>query len=256
MIKQMINLDPSARPTFDTLLHTSRGTVYPESFYSFLHNYVSSINELPSPSPFAPTVPSSNTVTATHSVAPSISSNSTHKATATSINANPPSADNASGALPSDSDHRIERIWADYESVEPYIVPEIGDETVMDPRIDYGSSAGSSRPYQVWSHKCAYYVWYLTRAGFLQDILPVELYIPNRDSKLRGALHLGSRAAAEGKSSCIFNPPLMVVVIKFLRWSRLDHTFSRKRQHPELFISKLQSPGFGCLSGIGSSSNR
>ena len=34
------------RPTFDTLLHTSHGTVLPECFYSFLYNYVSSINEL------------------------------------------------------------------------------------------------------------------------------------------------------------------------------------------------------------------
>jgi phosphoinositide-3-kinase regulatory subunit 4 len=152
MIKQMISLDPSARPTFDTLLHTSRGTVYPESFYSFLHNYVSSVNELPAPSPFSPTVPSisAGTVTATHSVAPSVSSNSTLKTTATSaMNTNSASGDNASGALPSDSDHRMERIWADYESVEPYIVPEIGDETVMDVKVDYGSSASSSRPYQV-----------------------------------------------------------------------------------------------------------
>ena len=41
-------LDPSERPTFDTLLHTLRGTVFPESFYSFLHNHASSVNELSS----------------------------------------------------------------------------------------------------------------------------------------------------------------------------------------------------------------
>ncbi|KAF9007713.1 hypothetical protein BDZ89DRAFT_1144434 [Hymenopellis radicata] len=52
LIKQMISLDPSARPTFDTLLHTSRGTVFPESFFSFLHNYVTSVNDLPVESPF------------------------------------------------------------------------------------------------------------------------------------------------------------------------------------------------------------
>lgn len=33
----------------------------------------------------------------------------------------------------------------------------------------------------------------------LQDILPVELNIPNRDSKLRVAFHAGPRAATEGK---------------------------------------------------------
>ena len=44
----MISLDPSERPAFNTLLHTSRGTVFPEFFYSFLHNYVFSVNELSS----------------------------------------------------------------------------------------------------------------------------------------------------------------------------------------------------------------
>jgi phosphoinositide-3-kinase regulatory subunit 4 len=43
----------------------------------------------------------------------------------------------------------MERIWADYESVEPYLIPDIGDETVMDVKVDYGSSAGSSKPFQV-----------------------------------------------------------------------------------------------------------
>ena len=51
----MIALDPPARPTFDTLLHTSRGAVFPESFYSFLHNYVSTVNEVDSPSFFSAT---------------------------------------------------------------------------------------------------------------------------------------------------------------------------------------------------------
>ena len=41
-------LGPSERPTFDTLLRTLRGTVFPESFYSFLHNHASSVNELSS----------------------------------------------------------------------------------------------------------------------------------------------------------------------------------------------------------------
>ena len=44
----------------------------------------------------------------------------------------------------------MERIWADYESVEPYLIPDTGDETVMDVKVDYGSSAGSSKPYQVF----------------------------------------------------------------------------------------------------------
>jgi phosphoinositide-3-kinase, regulatory subunit 4 len=150
-IKQMIALDPSVRPTFDTLLHTSRGTVFPESFYSFLHNYVSSVNDLPTPSPFSPIQPSTSAASTigTHSMAPSTSSNSTFKPNTTSGFSNTPSAEPSDGVLPTDSDHRMERIWADYESVEPYLVPDTGDETVMDVKVDYGSSTGSSKPFQV-----------------------------------------------------------------------------------------------------------
>lgn len=36
----------------------------------------------------------------------------------------------------------------------------------------------------------------------MQDILPVELHIPNRESKLRGALYSGLRATAEGTVVC------------------------------------------------------
>ncbi|KZP29206.1 hypothetical protein FIBSPDRAFT_212155 [Athelia psychrophila] len=54
----MVNLDPSARPALDALLHTARGPgrafpVFPTCIYSFLHNYASAINDLPSPAPFS-----------------------------------------------------------------------------------------------------------------------------------------------------------------------------------------------------------
>ena len=147
----MIALDPLARPTFDTLLHTSRGTVFPESFYSFLHNYVSSINDLPTPSPFslmaAPVSAGSTSVT--HSIAPSTSSNSTLRPNTNSGLSSTPSAEPRDGTLPNDSDHRMEKIWADYDSVEPYLIPDTRDDTVMDVKIDYGSPAGSLKPYQV-----------------------------------------------------------------------------------------------------------
>ncbi|EGO26710.1 hypothetical protein SERLADRAFT_355396 [Serpula lacrymans var. lacrymans S7.9] len=100
IIKQMIALDPTTRPTFDTLLHTSRGSVFPECFYSFLHNYVSSINDLPT------------------------------------------RAETTSDALPSDSDNRLERIWEDYEGVEPYLLPDTAEQTVMDVKLEYGLEDG------------------------------------------------------------------------------------------------------------------
>ncbi|KAJ6613557.1 hypothetical protein B0H10DRAFT_2047665 [Mycena sp. CBHHK59/15] len=161
VIKQMIDLEPTARPTFDTLLHTSRGTVFPESFYSFLHNYVSSINDLPSNSPFSTTAPSTAATTTTPaSIAPSISSSTVRPSSSLGINAtsipgaDPPPPD----ILPSDSDHRMEIIWSDYESVEPYLVPDTVEETVMNVKVEYNSSTSMSKPFQ--------------------DILPVELHIP------------------------------------------------------------------------------
>ncbi|KAF9485745.1 other/VPS15 protein kinase [Pholiota conissans] len=167
LIKQMISLDPAERPTFDTLLHTSRGTVFPECFYSFLHNYISSLNELsneslatnnPQPSPHPPSMGGT--------VRPSASS--------------PLGAVNEvkTDLLPSDSDHRLERIWADYESIEPYIVPECNPTTEAPVKVEYMPAMSSaSRPFQ--------------------DILPVELHIPNRDSSLRGSVQGGRFAATE-----------------------------------------------------------
>lgn len=190
MIKQMIHLDPSSRPTFDTLLHTARGPghVFPESFYSFLHNYVSSVNDLPSPSPFSPSsnqTPNNPTstgigTTGAHSVVPSTSSASTVKPGTTTSNT---TSGGGEAALPSDSDQRIDRIWADYESVEPYLVADSDSESARPEtgvKVDYGYGNGSP-------------------GKAFQDILPVELHIPNRDSELRAGAAGGQRAATEGE---------------------------------------------------------
>ncbi|KAF8958945.1 hypothetical protein BDZ97DRAFT_1839964 [Flammula alnicola] len=172
LIKQMINLDPAERPTFDTLLHTSRGTVFPESFYSFLHNYVSSINELSSESL---AVNNPQYIPSQPSIPPSVS-NTVRSSTSGPLNA---VNEVKSDLLPSDSDHRLERIWADYESIEPYIAPESGPPPPdMDVKVEYMPSVSSaSKPFQ--------------------DILPVELHIPNRDSSLRGSMQGGRFAATE-----------------------------------------------------------
>ena len=146
----MISLDPSERPTFDTLLHTSRGTVFPESFYSFLHNYVSSVNELSSdvlavnaPSPSA--IPSH--------IAPSISGGTLRPSPSGGLNPTTGAgigSEVKSDALPSDSDHRLDRIWADYESIEPYITLENVERDEMDVKVDYMPAViSTSRPFQV-----------------------------------------------------------------------------------------------------------
>ena len=136
MILGMIRLDPSARPTFDSLLHITRGTVFPESFFSFLHNYVASVNEL--------SIVNGDFMAA-------VSSASTAGASTLKPQAATPhlSGDSLSSLLPSDSDHRMERIWADYESVVPYITQDLPEVPKMDWISDELSSFSSMKPLQV-----------------------------------------------------------------------------------------------------------
>jgi phosphoinositide-3-kinase regulatory subunit 4 len=141
----MINLDPAERPTFDTLLHTSRGSVFPESFYSFLYNYVSSINE-PSSETLVVNNPTSTPVHGHPSIPSTVSSNL--RPASSNLN---PGNDIKCDLLPSDSDHRLERIWGDYESIEPYILPESSPPPDMDVTVEYPPSIDSpaGKPFQV-----------------------------------------------------------------------------------------------------------
>lgn len=145
----MIALDPVARPTFDALLHNVRGVVFPEVFYSFLHGYVWSINELPITLPFS-TLPTTSappeilTPTTSAASAPA----STMKAGAVTpldtVDAKVPEA-----AVPRDADHKMEKIWADYESIEPYLLEDTGENTVTDIRVDYAPADTQGKPFQV-----------------------------------------------------------------------------------------------------------
>ncbi|KAH9058039.1 hypothetical protein EDB83DRAFT_2520935 [Lactarius deliciosus] len=175
LIKDMIALNPSARPPFDTLLHSVRGIVFPEVFYSFLHGYVSSINELPATTlsvPVPTTATSPEILTPATSSAASPTVNGGAVTPVLTVDAKVPEA-----AVPRDADHKLEKIWADYESVEPYLVEDSGEDTVTDVRVEYGPAETSGKP--------------------LQDILPVELCIPNRDSKLFRVKKPRSSAATE-----------------------------------------------------------
>ena len=146
----MIELDSTMRPTFDTLLHTSRGSVFPESFYSFLYNYVSSINDLPHSTPFTTALPQTATFAQT-SVLPSASGSTIRPGSSLGPSAtNVTATENTMESFPSDSDHRLEKLWADYESVEPYLGPDTIEETVMDVKLEYASSStGVYKPFQV-----------------------------------------------------------------------------------------------------------
>lgn len=144
----MIALDPAARPSFDLLLHTSRGTVFPECFYSFLHNYLSSLNDLPTPSPFA--MPTAAMLAPSAAASPHTPSGASPKAPSTLGNL-ASTADESSGRLPNDSDRRIEQLWRDFESVEPYLAPDTQEEPEdRNIRIDYAAAAAVGKAFQVF----------------------------------------------------------------------------------------------------------
>ncbi|KAG9307924.1 hypothetical protein JVU11DRAFT_12894 [Chiua virens] len=150
MIQQMISLDPASRPSFDAALANARGHVLPECFYSFLHEYVASISERATTFPF----PSSNSTTN----APAIPATP-----ANTVKSREPSSNvgSAGEALPSESDHRIDRIWEDYASVHSHLLPpQQVERTVGDVKVNYDTIVPSSPNLQ-------------------QDIFPVSLQIPS-----------------------------------------------------------------------------
>jgi phosphoinositide-3-kinase regulatory subunit 4 len=144
LIKQMITLDHTVRPTFDTVLHTSRGTVFPECFYSFLHNYVHSVCELSEKNPFiaSPALTTTGTPTTTpvtHIPKPA-------QRAPISMSQELHGDDN----LPSDSDHRMERIWSDYESVETYLEQNTSEGSPTNGKVESLKTAPpTSIPLQV-----------------------------------------------------------------------------------------------------------
>lgn len=52
MVRQMISLEPSSRPSFEQILSTNRGSTLPELFYSFFHEYNVFLQDVPSPATF------------------------------------------------------------------------------------------------------------------------------------------------------------------------------------------------------------
>lgn len=165
MVLQMIDLNPSLRPTFDNLLSSARGTAFPTSFYDFYHTYVHSVEELPSPSPFSTSHPPSTHSNATHnhpssklsnistadgtstptSAHPSVFSASSHvttfshSSTAAHTTTHTSAAMGAGGvqetqggrdgrnveSLPRNSDRRIDAIWEDFDAVVPWLNQEL-----------------------------------------------------------------------------------------------------------------------------------
>jgi len=47
MISRMLGRDPDERPSFDHILNSFRGSIFPEYFYTFLKDYVNSLSDTP-----------------------------------------------------------------------------------------------------------------------------------------------------------------------------------------------------------------
>ncbi|KZS96937.1 WD40 repeat-like protein [Sistotremastrum niveocremeum HHB9708] len=143
LIRRMTSLEPAARPTFDSLLHLYRGSVFPETFYAFLHGYVSSMNMLSTPNPFSAmeSQPSPDRI-----VMNGLQSNQ---------------------KLPSDADHRLERIWAEYDGIEPNLLADSEASTVMQRHLEADDHLALSDEAK----------------HLYKDIFPVVLHLANRESQ-------------------------------------------------------------------------
>ena len=100
----MISLDPADRLTCDQYLTTYRTTAFPDIFYTFLHPFISSLNEhSPSASNATPL-------------------GRTSTGTSTPSHAGGPAGEMGSvGVLQTDADDKIEKVWLEWEMIARYL---------------------------------------------------------------------------------------------------------------------------------------
>ncbi|CCO36045.1 phosphoinositide-3-kinase, regulatory subunit 4,p150 [Rhizoctonia solani AG-1 IB] len=173
LVLSMIALDPELRPSFAIALDTYRGSVFPESFYSFLHEYVAGVNEISSPSIFEPKPSHAPNAPETHT--PAAAAPGAGPAPTVSLAAGMEHTSYES-ALPNESDARIDQLWNEFAMLEPHLIVT---------RIDEESE---KRPDKAAPR---------TRTTPFQDMFPIELSIPKRPSRLQGDLLANQRAAYE-----------------------------------------------------------
>lgn len=99
----MLSLDPTHRLSCAEYLASYRNTAFPDIFYTFLHPFISSLNDispsLPPPTPNA-------------SLAGKVAGTATPGGQ---------SGDQQQATLRSDADDRIERVWNEWEMISEYL---------------------------------------------------------------------------------------------------------------------------------------
>ncbi|CAE6470635.1 unnamed protein product [Rhizoctonia solani] len=176
LVLSMIALAPDARPSFAIALETYRGSVFPESFYSFLHEYVASVNEISSPSVFDPKPPNTSNAPETHMSTAAPSGTGPTPTLPTLAGGTGLESTSYESALPNESDARIDQLWNEFAMLEPHLIATRTEEE-SEKRPDKAVPRNRTTPFQ--------------------DMFPVELSIPKRTSRLQGELLPNQRAAYE-----------------------------------------------------------
>ncbi|RUS35036.1 hypothetical protein BC938DRAFT_476587 [Jimgerdemannia flammicorona] len=144
LVKHMIQLDPTKRYTAEQYLAEWRGAAFPQYFYTFLHQYISSVTDPHNHYVAQPSSPQADLADALNSTGIGL----------------PPSAGNASTspAKKTDADENIERVYHDFDKIA-FFLGFYGEEP------GYGDGDGSESG---------------ERKALL--LLPPTLNIPNYDS--------------------------------------------------------------------------
>ncbi|KEP55073.1 phosphoinositide 3-kinase regulatory subunit 4 [Rhizoctonia solani 123E] len=175
LVLSMIALDPETRPSFAIALETYRGSVFPESFYSFLHEYVAGVNEISSPSVFEPKPSHASNLAEPHATTVAHSA-AGHNPTVPTTTGGQGLESSYESALPNESDARIDQLWNEFAMLEPHLIATRTEEEA-EKRPDRAPARTRTTPFQ--------------------DMFPVELSIPKRNSRLQGELLANQRAAYE-----------------------------------------------------------
>ncbi|KAG8859720.1 Serine/threonine-protein kinase [Tulasnella sp. 330] len=165
LVISMLALEPASRPTFSGALRDARGNTFPDSFYTFLHQYIASVNDVGVP------VTSSTSPFNRTGNASAGNPSTEHVPAQAGI-----SHSDSVASIPSDSDSRMEKIWSDFDELEPYLVEDNSEATIMELKVSSGATSYGTP---------------------IQDVFPVQLAVPNRSPAIRGGLVAGQKAAAE-----------------------------------------------------------
>jgi phosphoinositide-3-kinase regulatory subunit 4 len=130
LIRSMISLDPADRLTCDEYLSTYRTTAFPDIFYTFLHPFISSLNEASNssatPSSATPTGLRSATGTSTPSLGVTVEAAALGGVT-----------------MQTDADDNIEKVWSEWEMIARYL--DEGRERKEDRRPESAQTSKAGR---------------------------------------------------------------------------------------------------------------